>query len=235
MQDIAILCHGLGDHKNGFVLPQLAEALAKAGLSSLRFDFPGNGESDGTFRYANMMDEVSEIPSSVCMSLVSVSCSSRLCVCVSQCKVSMKNAEKSCIASCITCMSTGVWDHVSLTLQTRAVRTCKLLHLAMWQQRASTASLRVRCDHAPNCKSYSFETAQKEDIRAAALYLRSQGKKVTGLVGHSKGGTGVILYAAAYDDIPRVVNVAGRFDNMRGTSTAAQCLAWGNSSAVALL
>lgn len=48
------------------------------------------------------------------------------------------------------------------------------------------------------------------------LYLRSQGKKVTGLVGHSKAGTGVILYAAAYDDIPRVVNVAGRFDNMRG-------------------
>ena len=39
---------------------------------------------------------------------------------------------------------------------------------------------------------------------------------MTGLVGHSKGGTGVILYAAAYDDIPRVVNVAGRFDNMRG-------------------
>lgn len=62
MQDIAILCHGLGDHKNGFVLPQLAAALAKAGLSSLRFDFPGNGESDGTFRYANMMDEVSKLP-----------------------------------------------------------------------------------------------------------------------------------------------------------------------------
>ena len=59
-------------------------------------------------------------------------------------------------------------------------------------------------------------TMQKEDIRAAVLFLRSQGKKVTGLVGHSKGGTGVILYAAAYDDIPRVVNVAGRFDNMRG-------------------
>ena len=53
-------------------------------------------------------------------------------------------------------------------------------------------------------------------MRAAVLYLRSKGKKVTGLLGHSKGGTGVILYAAAYDDIPRVVNVAGRFDNMQG-------------------
>ena len=57
---------------------------------------------------------------------------------------------------------------------------------------------------------------QKEDIRAAVLYLRAQGRTVTGLVGHSKAGTGVILYAAGYDDIPRVVNVAGRYDNMRG-------------------
>lgn len=61
-QDVVILCHGLGDHKNGFVLPEMAQALADAGLSSLRFDFPGNGESDGTFRYANMMDEVCSLP-----------------------------------------------------------------------------------------------------------------------------------------------------------------------------
>lgn len=47
-------------------------------------------------------------------------------------------------------------------------------------------------------------------------YLRAQRKKVSGLVGHSKGGTGVILYAAAYNDIPLVVNIAGRFDNMKG-------------------
>ena len=47
-------------------------------------------------------------------------------------------------------------------------------------------------------------------------YLRAQRRKVSGLVGHSKGGTGVILYAAAYDDIPLVVNIAGRFDNMKG-------------------
>lgn len=39
---------------------------------------------------------------------------------------------------------------------------------------------------------------------------------MSGLVGHSKAGSGVILYAAKYDDIPRVVNVSGRFDNCRG-------------------
>ena len=57
-QDAAILCHGLGDHKDGFCLPAMADTLASAGLASLRLDFPGNGESEGTFRYANMRDEV---------------------------------------------------------------------------------------------------------------------------------------------------------------------------------
>lgn len=53
-------------------------------------------------------------------------------------------------------------------------------------------------------------------MRAAVEYLRRHGKSVVGLLGHSKAGSGVILYAAKYDDIPRVVNVSGRFDNQRG-------------------
>lgn len=57
---------------------------------------------------------------------------------------------------------------------------------------------------------------QAEDMRAAVNYLRSQGKSVVGLVGHSKAGSEVILYAGKYDDIPRVVNIAGRFNNQRG-------------------
>ena len=57
---------------------------------------------------------------------------------------------------------------------------------------------------------------QAEDMRAARQHLQSLGKQVSGLVGHSKAGSGVILYAAKYDDIPRVVNISGRFDNLRG-------------------
>lgn len=57
-QEVVILCHGLGDHKDGFHLPALAEALSKKGLGSLRLDFPGNGQSPGTFCYGNMEDEV---------------------------------------------------------------------------------------------------------------------------------------------------------------------------------
>ena len=52
-----MLCHGLTSHRDGFVLPELAEALARAGVSSLRLDLRGNGESEGDFQFANIRDE----------------------------------------------------------------------------------------------------------------------------------------------------------------------------------
>ena len=36
------------------------------------------------------------------------------------------------------------------------------------------------------------------------------------VAGHSKGGDTVITYAGTYDDIPKVVNVSGRFHLERG-------------------
>ncbi|KAK9830936.1 hypothetical protein WJX81_007966 [Elliptochloris bilobata] len=112
-QDAAVLCHGLTDYRDGFVLPQLAAALAAAGVSSLRLDMRGNGESEGDFEFANMRDEA-------------------------------------------------------------------------------------------------------EDMRAGVEWLRAQGLRALGLLGHSKSGSGVVLYAAKYDDVPRVVNVSGRFVMARG-------------------
>jgi dienelactone hydrolase len=53
-------------------------------------------------------------------------------------------------------------------------------------------------------------------MRAAVEWLRGQGRAPLGLLGHSKAGSGVVLYAAKYDDVPRVVNVSGRFDMQRG-------------------
>lgn len=50
-------------------------------------------------------------------------------------------------------------------------------------------------------------------MEAAVSYLQSRGKRVTGLLGHSKGGTEVILYAARHDadgSKMRIVNVCGR-------------------------
>ena len=55
-----------------------------------------------------------------------------------------------------------------------------------------------------------------EDIRCAVAFLRDQGYDVVCLLGHSKGGTNVIKYSAEHGDIPRVVNLAGRFQPMNG-------------------
>ncbi|GFR43014.1 hypothetical protein Agub_g4015 [Astrephomene gubernaculifera] len=106
--DVTVLCHGYASGKDGFCFPELASALAAVGRSSLRFDFAGNGESEGTFSFGGYMREV-------------------------------------------------------------------------------------------------------EDLRAVVAWLREQGgRRVLAIVGHSKGGNVVLLYASKYDDVPYVVNVAGR-------------------------
>eukprot|EP00878_Enallax_costatus_P020286 GHUV01021437.1.p1 GENE.GHUV01021437.1~~GHUV01021437.1.p1 ORF type:complete len:188 (+),score=17.09 GHUV01021437.1:104-667(+) len=56
-----ILCHGYTSHKNGFHFPALADALANTGFNSIRFDFRGNCDSEGTFRLAGYLDEVEDI------------------------------------------------------------------------------------------------------------------------------------------------------------------------------
>ena len=59
IQDAVILCHGFASHKNGFHSPAIAKALEDKGLTSLRIDLSGNGESEGVFKYANYKQEVS--------------------------------------------------------------------------------------------------------------------------------------------------------------------------------
>jgi alpha/beta superfamily hydrolase len=44
-----VMCHGRSRDKNGTKYKILSEELAKNGISSLRFDFYGHGESDGVF------------------------------------------------------------------------------------------------------------------------------------------------------------------------------------------
>ncbi|MCI13050.1 BAAT/acyl-CoA thioester hydrolase carboxy-terminal protein, partial [Trifolium medium] len=44
-------------------MAQLAAALENAGISSFRFDFTGNGESEGSFEFGNYWREVDDIHS----------------------------------------------------------------------------------------------------------------------------------------------------------------------------
>lgn len=112
--DVGIVCHGFASTRESGVVTVIAKGLNQAGISSFRFDFSGNGDSEGTFEFGNYAREV-------------------------------------------------------------------------------------------------------EDIRVVSEYCRNVLKKnIVALIGHSKGGNDVILYAAKYDDIPKVVNVSGRFDCKEG-------------------
>ncbi len=67
---------------------------------------------------------------------------------------------------------------------------------------------------------------QAADMHAAAEYLTSIGKKAVGLMGHSKAGSGVLLYAANYGHIPRIANVSGRFDHKKGKPSLVLGTSW---------
>ncbi len=63
-----------------------------------------------------------------------------------------------------------------------------------------------------------YEDEAKDDLRSVVEHLRHEKKNyfIRALIGHSRAGTTVLLYALYYDDIPIIVNVAGRYRLERG-------------------
>ncbi|WOK92391.1 hypothetical protein Cni_G01082 [Canna indica] len=111
--ELVILCHGFQSSKESKTLVNLADALVSENISVFRFDFAGNGDSDGSFQYGNYRREV-------------------------------------------------------------------------------------------------------EDLRAVIQHFSGQKWKVHAIVGHSKGGNVVLLYASIFHDISTVVNISCRFNLKRG-------------------
>ncbi|XP_074342878.1 uncharacterized protein LOC141680592 isoform X2 [Apium graveolens] len=110
------MCHGFRSTKEFNVLVNLAAALEMEGISVFRFDFAGNGESEGSFEYGNYRREA-------------------------------------------------------------------------------------------------------EDLRAVVLHFNGMNRPVTAVLGHSKGGNVVLLYASKYHDVHTVVNLSGRFNLQHGMET----------------
>ncbi|GLT85548.1 hypothetical protein SLE2022_037360 [Rubroshorea leprosula] len=112
-KEVVIICHGFQSSKERIPMKNLALALEREGISAFRFDFAGNGESEGSFHYGN----------------------------------------------------------------------------------------------------YHRET---EDLRAVILHFCQEQRLISAIVGHSKGGNVVLLYASKYNDVSIVVNISGRFNLERG-------------------
>ena len=57
---IAILLHGIGDHKSTPFMNTLSAGLLQKGIGTLRIDFNGHGESDGNFTDMTISSEVKD-------------------------------------------------------------------------------------------------------------------------------------------------------------------------------
>ncbi|XP_057799807.1 uncharacterized protein LOC131015428 isoform X1 [Salvia miltiorrhiza] len=111
--ELVVVCHGFRSTKDRIPMSNIALAFEREGISAFRFDFAGNGESEGSFQYGNYRREA-------------------------------------------------------------------------------------------------------EDLRAVVEHFKANQRCIVAVVGHSKGGNVVLLYASKYNDVQTVINIAGRFDLRRG-------------------
>ncbi|KAL8171064.1 hypothetical protein V2J09_022868 [Rumex salicifolius] len=58
---------------------------------------------------------------------------------------------------------------------------------------------------------YGNYRREVEDLRAVIQHFLDKMRVIAAIVGHSKGGNVVLLYASKYHHVPRVVNISGRF------------------------
>ncbi|KAL9294186.1 putative feruloyl esterase [Arabidopsis thaliana] len=61
--------------------------------------------------------------------------------------------------------------------------------------------------------NYNYEA---DDLHSVIQYFSNLNRVVTIILGHSKGGDVVLLYASKYHDIPNVINLSGRYDLKKG-------------------
>ena len=57
---LVILMHGFISRKEAYPLPQIAQALAKEGIASIRFDFDAHGKSEGNFIDMTISNEIAD-------------------------------------------------------------------------------------------------------------------------------------------------------------------------------
>jgi uncharacterized protein len=58
-------CHGFTGNKEGNFHPRLTKSLSNNGFVTLRFDFTGNGESEGIFSDGNVLQEVEDVKKAI--------------------------------------------------------------------------------------------------------------------------------------------------------------------------
>lgn len=57
---LAIVCHGFTGRKENKLFDEICECLDREGIATLRFDFNGHGESDGSFSRMTVLNEIED-------------------------------------------------------------------------------------------------------------------------------------------------------------------------------
>ncbi|KAK9274087.1 hypothetical protein L1049_018901 [Liquidambar formosana] len=63
---------------------------------------------------------------------------------------------------------------------------------------------------------YGNYRRESDDLRAVVQHFCREKRVITTIIGHSKGGNVVLLYASRYSDVRIVINISGRFNLERG-------------------
>ncbi|KAB2077092.1 hypothetical protein ES319_A06G080000v1 [Gossypium barbadense] len=70
--------------------------------------------------------------------------------------------------------------------------------------------------HGFRSRKYGNYYREADDLHAVIQHFSGESHVVSAILGHSKGGNVVLLYASKYQDLRIVVNVSGRYDLKRG-------------------
>lgn len=63
---------------------------------------------------------------------------------------------------------------------------------------------------------YGDYRREADELRNVVQFFHSEKRLIAAVIGHSKGGNVVLLYASKYSDVSTVVNISGRFNLERG-------------------
>ncbi|CAJ1975798.1 unnamed protein product [Sphenostylis stenocarpa] len=99
------------------------------------------------------------------------------------------------------------------------IDTNLILNLAVALENAKISSFRFDFSGSGESEGlfqYGNYWAEVDDLHAVVLHFRESNRVISAIVGHSKGGDIVLLYASKYRDIKTVVNLSGRYDMKAG-------------------
>lgn len=63
---------------------------------------------------------------------------------------------------------------------------------------------------------YGNYRREADELRNVVQFFHAEKRLIAAVIGHSKGGDVVLLYASKYSDVSTVVNISGRFNLERG-------------------